>query len=287
MKPEELFAKAGVRVESTARIDYGTQYRVSRGAEKAIVNVYQGKKGTRVVVQMNTPLAEELRGLFGTSKPPGPGPKLPVWATWCGSDESGKGDFFGPLTVAAVGLTTATAEKAASWNVRDCKTMSDPTALDLDRRIREVLPHKVIGWMPEEYNRRYLTARSVNVLLGEAHAEAIAAVTAKLPGVEAAVVDQFGDEGHVERALRGRDVDVPLIQRPRADETDLAVSAASVVARAAFLRGMSKLEKDWGLPLHKGAGPETVENARAFLARHGRDKLGEVAKLHFKTAAQL
>lgn len=284
MKPEELFAKAGVRVDSTAPIDYGTQYRVSRGAEKAIVNVYQGKKGTRVVVQMNTPLAEELRGLFGSAKP---ATTLPTWATWCGSDESGKGDFFGPLTVAAVGLTTSTAEKAAAWNVRDCKTMSDATALDLDRRIRGALPHKVIGWMPEEYNRRYLTARSVNVLLGEAHAEAIAAVTAKLPGVEAAVVDQFGDEGHVERALRARDVDIPLVQRPRADETDLAVSAASVVARAAFLRGMSKLEKAWGLPLHKGAGPETVENARAFLARHGRDRLGDVAKLHFKTAAQL
>lgn len=283
----EILRKAGVAVDSSAPIDYGTQYRVSRGGEKAIVNVYQGKKGTRIVVQMNTPLAEELRGLLGGAAPPPPGPKLPVYAAWCGSDESGKGDFFGPLTVAAVGLSTATAAKAASWGVRDCKTMSDAAALAIDRRVRETLPYKLVGWMPDEYNKRYETARSVNVLLGLAHAEAIAAVHAMLPGVEAAVVDQFGDEGHVEHALRAEGVDVPLVQRPRADETDLAVSAASVVARAAFLRGLAKLEKEWKLPLHKGAGPETVENARDFLRRHGREKLGQVAKLHFKTAQQL
>lgn len=283
MNVDEIFRKAGVAIDSTAPIDYGTQYRVSRGAEKAIVNVYKGKKGTRIVVQMNTPLAEELRGLFGTvSVRP-----VSTWTTWCGSDESGKGDFFGPLTVAAVGLTSATVEKIAAWNVRDCKTMSDGAALELDRRIREALPHKVVGWMPDEYNRRYETARSVNVLLGEAHAEAIAGVDAKLPGVQAAVVDQFGDEGHVERALRARGVGFTLIQRPKADETDLAVSAASILARAAFLRGLEKLVKAWGLPFHKGAGPEVLANGRAFLAKHGRDKLAEVAKLHFKTSGQL
>jgi ribonuclease HIII len=285
MNPDEVLRKAGVKIDSTSPIDYGRQYRVSRGAEKAIVNVYQGKKGTRVVVQMNTPLADELRGLFGGAKEAGPA--LPTWATWCGSDESGKGDYFGPLTVAAVGLTTATAEKAASWNVRDCKTMSDATALDLDRRIREALPYKVVGWMPEEYNRRYPVARSVNVLLGEAHAESIAGVAAKLPKVEAAVVDQFGDEGHVEKALRALGVDIPLIQRPKADETDLAVSAASVVARAAFLRGLEKLVKTWGMPFHKGAGPEVLSGARDFLRLKGRDALGQVAKLHFKTTQQL
>ena len=286
MNVEGILRTAGVKVDSTAPIDYGKQYRVSKGADKAIVNVYQGKKGTRVVVQMNTPLAEELRGLFGGTKEAA-GPAFPAYAVWCGSDESGKGDYFGPLTVAAVGLTTATAEQAAAWGVRDCKTMSDATALDLDRRIRDALPHKVVGWMPEEYNRRYPAARSVNVLLGEAHAEAIAAVVAKLPGVEAAVVDQFGDEGHVERALRARGVDVPLIQRPKADETDLAVSAASVVARAAFLRGLATLVKAWGLPFHKGAGPEVLAHARDFVRTHGQEALGQVAKLHFKSTQQL
>ena len=284
MDPLSLLRRAGVTIDSSAAIEYGTQYRVSRGGEKAIVNVYQGKKGTRVVVQMNTPLAAELRGLLEAPKAPAEIVDVPTWPCWIGSDESGKGDFFGPLTVAAVGLTTESAAKIAGWRVRDSKTMSESAILELDQKIRDTLPFKLVGWMPDEYNRRYERARSINALLGQAHAEAIQAVFAKLPDARAAVVDQFGDEGHVERALG---VKLRLEQRPKADVTDLAVSAASVVARAAFVRGMAKLEKEWGLPLHKGAGPEVVENARAFLARHGREKLGAVAKLHFKTASQL
>jgi ribonuclease HIII len=286
--PLGVLRQAGVTVDSSSPIDYGTQYRVSRGGNKAIVNVYQGKKGTRVVVQMNTALAAELRELLETPKAPAAElANIPTWPCWIGSDESGKGDFFGPLTVAAVGLTTASAAAIAKWRVRDSKTMSEGSILELDTKIRAALPFKLVGWMPDEYNRRYEAARSVNVLLGAAHGEAIASVFAQLPDARAAVVDQFGDEGHVERALKARNVALRLEQRPKADVTDLAVSAASVVARAAFVRGMAKLEKDWGLPLHKGAGPEVVENARAFLARHGREKLGAVAKLHFKTAGQL
>lgn len=278
--------KAGAKVDSTSPIDYGTQYRVSRGTEQAIVNVYHGKKGRRVVVQKTSALADELRALFGTSTPPA-APRhaaaVPTWAAWCGSDESGKGDYFGPLTVAAVGLTTATAATAAGWGVRDCKTLSDAAALALDAKIRGAFPFALVAWLPEEYNRRHAAARSINRMLGEAHAEAIDAVLGKLPAAEAAVVDQFGDEEHVAGRLRKS---ILLIQRPKADETDAAVAAASVVARAAFLRGLAALEKEWGLPLHKGAA-EVIAGARAFVRKHGRESLGKVAKLHFKTTDQV
>jgi ribonuclease HIII len=283
---EKILAQIGAKIDSTAAIDYGTQYRVSKGADKAIVNVYRGKKGLRVVVQMNTPLAEELRGQLGEAKAAAPAAG-PTWAAWCGSDESGKGDYFGPLTVAAVGLTKATAAQAAAWGVRDCKTLSDATALALDEKIRAAFPFKVIGWMPEEYNRRYVVARSINRLLGEAHGEVLAEVVRLLPAAEAAVVDQFGDEAYVEDELRERGVSIRLLQRPKADETDPAVAAASVVARAAFVRGIAKLGQAWGMSFHKGAGPEVLEGGRAFVRRHGLPALEKVAKLHFKTTQQL
>ena len=285
---EEVLRQLGAKVDSTSAIDYGTQYRVSKGADKAIVNVYRGKKGVRVVVQMNTPLAEELRAKLGASTSPvAKPPPGPTWAAWVGSDESGKGDYFGPLTVAAVGLTTATAAQAAAWGVRDCKTLSDGAALEMDRKIRAAFPYSVVEWMPEEYNRRYVGARSINRLLGEAHGEVLAGAVAKLPGAEAAVVDQFGDEAYVENALRGRGVSIRVLQRPKADETDLAVAAASVVARAAFIRGIEALGKAWGMSLHKGAGPEVVAGGRAFVKRHGLPALEKVAKLHFRTTQGL
>lgn len=283
---EAALAKLGAKIDSQGPIDYGTQYRVSRGGEQAIVNVYQGKKGTRVVVQQKSPLADELRAIFDAEVPK-ERVLVPRWPVWCGSDESGKGDFFGPLAVAAVGATTAVAEKLMKWGVRDSKTLSDAAVVALDRRIRELCPHKVVGWMPEEYNAKHDASPNVNALLGEAHAEAIAAVVGKLPGVEAAVVDQFGDEAYVEDALRARGVGVALVQRPKADATDVAVGAASILARAAFVRGLDKLEKAWGVEFPKGAGQDVVLAARRFLEKEGRGRLFQVAKVHFRTTKEL
>lgn len=283
---EEVLKKVGAKIDSTGPIDYGTQYRVSRGAEKAIVNVYRGKKGLRIVVQQKSPLADELRGLLGAGEAKERAP-LPAWSAWCGSDESGKGDFFGPLAVAAVGLTKAAASTLSALGVRDSKEIGDGTILELDRKIRALCPHKVVGWMPEEYNAKHEASPNVNALLGDAHAEAIAAVAAKLPGIEAAVVDQFGDEAYVEDALRALGCDLKLVQRPKADATDVAVGAASILARAAFVRGLEKLRKAWGVAFPKGAGEDVVLAARRFLEKEGRGRLFQVAKVHFKTAKEL
>ena len=277
-------ARLGAKIESTAPIDYGTQYRLSRGTEKAIVNVYHGKKGTRVVVQQKSPLADELRGLSGTERPKPPPSK---WSTWCGTDESGKGDYFGPLTVAAVAVTKELAEGLMRAGVRDCKTLSDRAVMDLDGAIRKACPFKLAGLMPEEYNSRYEEARNVNRLLGDLHGEVIAGVLEKQPDLEAAVTDQFGDESYVRTALESRKVEINLVQRPKADETDVAVAAASVVARAAFLRGLDKTGRELLSSLPLGAGPEVIEAARDLIEQHGRDALRRAAKLHFRTTATI
>lgn len=279
----EAWAKQlGATIESATPIQYGTQYRLSRGGEQAIVNIYEGKAGTKVVVQKTTPLADALRELAGQKKAEGSG-----WTSWCGSDESGKGDYFGPLAVAAVALTSKEAADLATIGVRDCKTMSDVTALGMDERIRKTCVFKLAGWLPVEYNAKQAEFRNVNRMLGELHAEAIAGVLEKRGDLEAAVVDQFGDEAYVREALVRRDRTITLVQRPKADETDLAVAAASVVARAAFLRGLAKLGKEFKARLPKGAGPDVIVAARAFVRKHGRDALDRVAKVHFKTTASV
>jgi ribonuclease HIII len=215
-------------------------------------------------------LADELRR---QSTPESP------WAAWCGSDESGKGDFLGPLCVAAVGVTRESAAELTVLGVRDCKAMTDESVKRVDEAIRGKHPFKLVGWMPEEYNQRYEKAGDLNRLLALAHGEAIEEVRMKLP-IEAAVVDQFAHKSVLLRALRHP---LTIVQRPKADETDVAVAAASVVARAAFVRGLQVLEREHGVPLPKGAGPETIEAARAFAAKHGGEKLRLLAKIHFKS----
>ncbi len=272
----------GATIDRSTPIQYGTQYRLSRGEELAIVNVYQGKAGTKFVIQKNTPLAEALRELAGQKKA-----EASPWISWCGSDESGKGDYFGPIAVAAVALTSKEAVELASYRVRDCKTMSDATALGMDERIRKTCVFKLAGWLPDVYNAKQAELRNVNLMLGELHAEAIDGVLEQRGDLQAAVVDQFGDAAYVREALHRRDRTITLVQRPKADETDLAVAAASVLARAAFLRGLAKLGKQFKVRLPKGAGPDVIEAARAFVRKHGREALGRVAKVHFRTTASL
>ncbi len=283
---DEWIRKTGAALDLRATIDYGVQYRLSRGPEKAIVNVYSGKKGTRVVVQLDSPLANEIRKLSGTERAEKQVATLDFKA-WCGSDEAGKGEYLGPLTVAAVALDRKSAATLAKLGVRDSKELTNAAVAFLDKRIRAEAEFKLVGWLPEEYNRRYAEAGNSNLLLGIAHTEALLGVIAKKPKLEAAVVDQFGDENYVKHGLLSKGCDIHLIQRPKADATDLAVGAASIVARAAFMRGLQKLARDYGVKLPVGNHDESIAAARVFIRKHGRERLGMIAKLHFKTTGML
>ncbi len=192
-------------------------------------------------------------------------------------DESGKGDFFGPLVSAAVWLEPAAGDELAALGVQDSKRLTDRRVAELAPQVRERSVSVVRALEPPEYNARIAAGRrrgeTLNDLLGAVHAEGIRALLEDA-GLEAevVVVDRFGDERFVARHLPG----VPLLQVPRA-EADVAVAAASVLAREVVV--------DWfaahGLP--KGAGDPVLAAARDLGRRGGRAALGEVAKLHFAT----
>lgn len=203
-----------------------------------------------------------------------------------GLDESGKGDYFGPLVVAAVALRTpAEQERVVGWGVADSKQLSDNRCRELARRVRAELPFELVVIGPERYNELYRSLRNVNRILAWAHARALENL---LQRVEAAVVvaDQFAvSPERLGRALFERGRRVHLVQRHGA-EADPAVAAASVVARAAFLEALASLGQQVGVVLPKGA--YEVEAAAAEVARRGGvAALRRVAKLHFKTTARV
>lgn len=209
-------------------------------------------------------------------------PDLPFDRPTIGSDEAGKGDYFGPLVVAAVRATPGDAAWLAELGACDSKVLSDPAARRLAGRIEARLDHAIVRLDPPAYNRRHRECGNVNVLLGELHAEAIAGLLARHPDVELAIVDRFGDERHVAEPLRERSARMPeIVQVPRA-ERHPAVAAASIVARAAFLDALDACSDACGTDLHKGAGEPTDVAARRVVAIGGRELLATVAKLHFK-----
>ena len=209
--------------------------------------------------------------------PPEPG--------WIGTDESGKGDYFGPLVVAGVFLPEGQEEVLRELGVKDSKRTSDNRARELAAIIKKGYKHSVVAIGPEKYNDLYAKLRNLNKLLAWSHARAIENI---LEGTRAgrAITDQFGDERFVLEALMKKGRTIELVQKVRAEE-DMAVAAASILARAEFLTRLHFLGRDIGLDLPKGSSPATEEAGRELVRRYGPDVLNKVAKVHFKQTARI
>ena len=197
-----------------------------------------------------------------------------------GSDECGKGDYFGPLIVAAVRLEPAQTKELRSSQVRDSKTMTDELCLRLGAALRTRYPHAIARLDPPRYNAIYKTGK-LNELLADLHEQAIRELAQ--PGVSV-LVDKFADEKLLKKRLA--DLDIKLMQRVRAEAVP-AVAAASVIAREQFLGALKELSDEAAVHLRKGAGDPVDVAAREYVALHGRSELGKVAKLHFKNTLKL
>ncbi len=203
-----------------------------------------------------------------------------------GIDESGKGDFFGPLVACAAYTDPTLSSKMREMGVRDCKKLSDQQVLAIGAHARALLgPNrfKVVAIGPEAYNRLYAKNRNVNAVLSWAHARAIENLLETMPSCPRAVADQFGAEHLIKRALMQKGRSIVLEQHHKA-ESDIAVAAASVIAREYFLRALSKLSETFGTSLPKGASEAVVAAGATFVGQHGPAELPKVAKCHFRTA---
>lgn len=203
-----------------------------------------------------------------------------------GLDEAGKGDYFGPLVVGAVYVDEQTEAKLQSLGVRDSKLLSDSRIVQLAEEIKKLCPYEVVTIGAKRYNELYDEMQNLNVLLARGHAFALEQMLEKVPG-QLAIADQFGDESYLRAALMEKGRRIRLEQRHRAEE-DIAVAAASILARAEFVRQMDLLSSKLGITLPKGASdPAIISVGREIVAKYGRNTLAKVAKLHFKTTAAI
>ncbi len=208
-----------------------------------------------------------------------------------GIDESGKGDFFGPLCIAGVYVNEAVVRAWQDAGIRDSKNISsDKKIAELAKLIRETAGcvTTVVPIGNEAYNRLYAKMRSVNTLLAWGHARVIENLMGQQhrmnPPPQRAISDQFAsDKQTVAKALMALGREIDLLQRHKA-ESDLAVAAASILARHEFVSRLAKLEKEYQMRLPKGASTAVDAAAKEFVSQRGAEHLGKVAKLHFRTA---
>lgn len=308
-------------LEQAKPINYGYQLQFRRDGEKATLCLYNGKKGLRLVWQGNGNLRKELElyaAAMESAQRSGKKQTTTVAAMskqaeqqvsiviakdaagnavaefspeiWAGSDESGKGDFFGPLVISAVAVNGAAEYALRTAGVKDCKLLTDKKILELEAVIKEkALAYSVLQLKPQFYNKRYADVVAqggkLNQLLASGHINALSKVLQELEeqgkNCSYALVDQFTTSNIVLRPLHQRFPKVDFTQRPKA-ESNLAVAAASILARAQFLHTMEELAALAGMPeLPKGGGPQTTACAKTIAATLGQEALVNFVKMHF------
>ena len=261
--------------------------RFSAKGEGVVVTLYTSGKlvvqgaDPALFVERYAPEASAVKGKKKAKKSAAAPRVIAPETVTVGSDECGKGDFLGPLVVCAARMTPEEALGLAEAGVMDSKALDDKKALALGAYLRERLEHRVVRLDPAEYNPRWRASGNLNELLGDLHAEAIRGLVQDGDHV---IIDRFAKEELMESRLEG--LEISLEQRPRAEE-ELCVAAASIIAREEFLLAMDELSSEWGMKMQKGAGPPVDAAAREFVRSFGAERLGEVAKLHFKNSKRV
>lgn len=204
---------------------------------------------------------------------------------YIGIDESGKGDFFGPLVIAGVVSNEALNEKLLKLGVKDSKKLSDKRVLELADEIKKSYIYNIVIIKPRRYNE--LTKKlNLNRLLAWGHARVIENLLEEAEkknlNIKRAISDRFGDESYLLNALMKKGEKIELIQRHKA-EGDPAVASASILARAEFITQLGEISKKYEIEFPKGVSPKVISAANEFVKKFGKDELLNVAKIHFKT----
>ena len=198
-----------------------------------------------------------------------------------GVDESGKGDFFGPLCTVAVFANVEQIKQLCEHGIKDSKTLKDDQIAVKANIIKKICPFKELVLIPKKYNELYSKIQNLNHLLGWCHASAIEDLL-KITPCKKVIIDQFANETLMQKMIAKKNLAIDLEQRVRGEE-DVVVAAASILARNCFVKHMEKLARDYGVTLLKGAGPKVIQAGITILNTKGEDFFNLCAKTHFKT----
>lgn len=265
-------------------------------ARKAKINIAVYEKGPKVVIQgkgtgefVEFRLEPEILGEARIGYEEVHDPEM--FSPHFGIDESGKGDFFGPLVIAGVYVDRDLVQALMKSGIQDSKRIgSDARIRSLSDQIREVTGGRgiyVVEIGPAKYNELYEKIGNLNRLLAWGHARVIENLLDLQPDCPRALSDQFANPALIKRALMSKGREIQLDQRTKA-ESDLAVAAASILARERFIDGLQKLGRRFGMAtLPRGVSGGVKSTARELVEKHGAGVLREVAKTHFKTAAEV
>ncbi len=283
------FEKNGTEVSPFGEINYGLQFNIVLNERKCLIRIYESKKtgvrcdlsqvkeveSLRLIesVTQTGSLKADHKDIMAASK------SEDLEIELIGTDESGKGDYFGPLVIAGVYANADMKKKLKEIGAADSKTLTDTKIQKLAEEIIKVCQYDLVTIDNKKYNEMYSEIKNLNKLLAWGHARVIEDLL-ELVDCSNVLSDQFGNPDLIKNALMEKGRRVNLEQRPRAEE-NVVVAAASILARNEYVKAMNLLSEEYGMELPKGGSSMVVEAAREFVLAHGKEKLLNVAKLHF------
>ena len=282
--------KAGFSVSQPDKKLYNYEVIVNSNKEQAKLLVYFGKKGIKNVIQANpeSNLSKELNTIvFGETLFESVQKNEIKFDEYIGTDESGKGDYFGPLVVAAVYIDKRTTIELEEAGVKDSKLITDYNIKIIESKIKKIIGDKfeIIQINPEKYNKLYESFNNLNKIMGWAHSKAIENLIEKIncPNV---ISDKFGNEKLIKDELKKKNINLNLYQTPRA-ERYTAVAAASILARAKVVDWFNIKSREVGFQIPKGGGSSVNISAKRVLNQFDDNYLMKLIKFHFKNSQSI
>lgn len=279
----------GYEVSQPRKANYCFESVISNVSGKLKLLVYYGKKGIKTVIQGNqdSGFYSEIKQLLFNELPLQK-PDFQEPEQYIGTDESGKGDFFGPLVIAGVFVDPDKKKKLEKLGVRDSKLISHSSIKKLSDNIKRISGRECFNIViinPPKYNELYKKFGNLNKLLAWGHAKVLENILTHKNAVTA-VSDKFGDESLITNSLQEKGKQLELYQFHKAEKY-AAVAAASIIARDRFNDWFIKKKEELNIELPKGASDKVSEAAKLIKSNYGDDFLQQLTKTHFKTSRKL
>ena len=286
---EKAVTDCGWTITDIKDISYGVQLTAVKDGNKSNVRLYCNKKGklTLDTSQIkNESFAQLLQTKFFLEDTTSEASEEGIYLAppLIGSDEAGKGDYTGALTVCAVDADEDMYSKLLSIGVKDSKKLTDERMAKLAPQIKKICPfHSIVMIKNERFNEMYAISQNINTILAWAHSTAIKNVLEKT-SCKRVLIDKFGNESRMEQLLKNRDLEI--VQHSKG-EANAAVAAASILARCRYMDNLRELSGIYGIQFVPGAGQTCDDRIKEFVEKYGYDELKKVVKLNFKNTEKL
>lgn len=292
-KYSDVLKQSGINVSEIKQQQYCFEAVVQEKKDSLKLLVYFGKKGTKTVFQGNEEshfyrkIKNLLLGENLFSKQDMITSNIKEPEEYIGTDESGKGDYFGPLIIGGVYVNPQTKNELAKLGVKDSKEINDKTIIKIAAQIKNIagIKSNIVIINPERYNQLYSEIKNVNKLLAWGHSRVLENLLSAV-NVSEAISDKFGDERLIKDRLMTKGKDILLHQVTKA-ERFIAVAAASILARAKFVNWFEERKRELKIELPKGASSKVETSAKEIKKLYGEEVLNKLAKIHFKTTRKI